>query len=308
MEALLEGLSRSARLHPNAKRAMEDVEVERDLSYREGGDEAHWLDVYRPKGATGRLPVVLHVHGGGFRILSKDTHWMMGVGFARPRGGSEGLLVVNVNYRLAPKHPFPAALEDVCAAWAWTLDRVAEHGGDPSRIVVAGESAGANLVTALALATCFRRSEPFARATFDRGFVPAGVMPFCGLLQVSDIRRFMAQTERVVVRDRMQAVSRGYLGRASGAEAALADPLVVLEGADTPERPLPPFFAACGDADPILDDTRRLAASLRRRGVRVDAPEYPGEPHAFHALLWREQAKRCWRDARAWVDDVLVAD
>lgn len=306
VEALLEGLSRGARLHPEMQRALGDVEVEHDLRYREGGDEAHRLDVYRPKGATGKLPVVLHVHGGGFRILSKDTHWMMGLGFARPRPEGGGLLVVNVNYRLAPKHPFPAALEDVCAAWAWTLDRVADFGGDPERIALAGESAGANLVTALTVATCFRRGEPFARATFDRGAVPRAAMPFCGLLQVSDIARFTAGTESVLVRDRMQAVSQGYLGRASGAEAALADPLVLLEGSDLPERSLPPFFAACGGADPIVDDTRRLADALRRRGVPVDAPEYAGEPHAFHALLWRTQAQRCWDDALCWVRGVLA--
>src|SRR5215475_13278057 len=77
------GLSRLGRLHPRANPRRHGAEVERDVAYRPTGLAAHTLDVYRPAGVRGPLPIVLYVHVGGFRILSKDTHWMMGIGFAR---------------------------------------------------------------------------------------------------------------------------------------------------------------------------------------------------------------------------------
>ena len=105
---------------------------------------------------------MFYVHGGAFHLLSKDTHWLMGLVFAR-----FGYLVVNISYRLAPKHPYPAAIEDTCDAYRWLAQRVAALGGDPDRVVVAGESAGGNLITALTIAACQRRTEPWARAVFD---------------------------------------------------------------------------------------------------------------------------------------------
>ena len=110
----------------------------------------------------------------------------MGLIFAR-----RGYVVVNINYRLAPEHPYPAAIEDTCAAWRWLLDNISTYGGDPNRIAVAGESAGANLVMALTVACCYPREEPWARAVFDAGKVPKVVAPACGLFQVSDMRRYL---------------------------------------------------------------------------------------------------------------------
>src|SRR5262249_8451053 len=151
------------------------------------GRDHHRLDVYRPlrERRSAPWPVVLYVHGGGFRILSKDTHWMMGLAFAR-----NGYLVFNINYRLAPRHPFPAALSDAADAYAGVARNAASFGGDLSRLVVAGESAGANLAAALAVAACYRRSEPWSRTVWDTGLVPRAALPACGILQVSDTERF----------------------------------------------------------------------------------------------------------------------
>ena len=122
-------------------RVARSIEVIRDVSYCDSGKHAHLLDVFRPESAS-PLPIVLYVHGGGFSMLSKDTHHFMAMAFAR-----RGYLVFNVNYRLAPKHPYPAALEDVSLAYRWTVEHAAEFGGDTSRLVLAGESAGANVET-----------------------------------------------------------------------------------------------------------------------------------------------------------------
>jgi acetyl esterase len=288
------GIARAGMLHPKARPERHNVQVVRDLPYREGGLPEHRLDVYRPLGAAGPVPVVLYVHGGGFRILSKDTHWIMGLAFAR-----RGYLVFNISYRLAPRHRFPAALEDVCAALDWVGKNAARFGGDPSQVAFAGESAGANLVTALTVATHYERPEPWARAAFETGLTPRAVIAACGLLQVTDTPRFRRRWPhlRSFINDRLLEVEDAYLGdpsRHAPGALELANPLMVFERGDRPARALPPFFAPCGTKDPLLDDTRRLQAALGSMGVECDARFYPGELHAFHALVFRPNARRCW--------------
>lgn len=293
-------LAAAGRLAPNARPERHGVERRSDIAYAGTGPE-HRLDVYRPRDRAKPLPVVLYVHGGGFRILSKDTHWVMGLVFARA-----GYVVFNINYRLAPRHPFPAGLQDVATAYAWVLDHAHEYGGDASRLVLAGESAGANLVTAATIATVQRREEPWARALFDRGQVPRVVMPACGLLQVTDPERFLRPPHAVswFVFDRLHEVADAYLTQApaDAYSRELADPLCLLEGATAFTRPLPAFFAPVGTRDPVIADHHRLAAALRRRGISHEVPEYRGEPHAFHAMMFRANARQCWRDTFRFLD------
>jgi acetyl esterase len=289
------GLSRLGTLHPLARPERHGVIVEREIAYHTSALPEHRLDVYRPAHADGPRPVVLYVHGGGFRILSKDTHWLMGLAFAK-----RGYVVFNISYRLAPEHRFPAALEDTCEALAWVKENAVRWGGDPERIVFAGESAGANLVTSLALACCYEREEPFARRVFELGVRPRAVIPACGIFQVTDVQRFARRRPgkiRRFVMDRLEEVSHGYLGRTPAHEGRaldLADPVCMLERGEQPVRPLPPFFLPVGTRDPLLDDTRRLARALERLGVEAETRFYPGEIHAFHALVFRQSARACW--------------
>jgi acetyl esterase len=290
--------SRSARWLPISRPGVHGIEVERNLAYRDTGLAEHTLDVYRPKGRSGPLPVVLYIHGGGFRILSKDTHWVFGLVFAR-----RGYLVLNVNYRLAPQHRFPSAIEDVCAAWQWALANVERLGGDPKRIVVAGESAGANLTAALTLATTYRRHEPFARAVFDAGVVPTAAVPACGLFQVSNPERFGLSPG--FFNDRLAEVTDAYLhGTPLDHEQSLdlADPVVALERGEAPHRTLQPFFLPCGEWDHLKRDSVRMAAALQAVGGRAEARLYPRGPHAFHAFVFTPSALRCWKDTFGFLD------
>jgi len=293
VDGFFRGMARAGRLHPTAAPRRHGVSVARNVSYVPDGRPEHLLDVYYPTSNEGRpWPVVLYVHGGGFRILSKDSHWLMGLAFAR-----RGFVVFNINYRLAPRHRFPAAMEDACAALVWVAKNAARYGGDTGRMVLAGESAGANLVTSLTLASCYERPEPYARPVWDLGLLPRAVLPVCGMYQVSDPQRFWRRRPLSTwVRDRLREPTLAYLGPSPDPVATeLADPLRVLERGDPPERPLPPFFTAVGTKDPLLDDTRRLEAVLGRMGVTCEARYYEGEVHAFHALIWRANARRCWR-------------
>jgi acetyl esterase len=293
------------RLHPKARPEAHGVELVPDVAYRPGGARDHLLDVYRPMHREGPLPVVLYVHGGGFRLLSKDTHWVMGLAFAR-----RGYLVFNINYRLAPEHPFPAAIDDVCAAYGWVAENAAQYGGDVGRLALAGESAGANLVTSLAVATSYARPEPWAKVAWDASARPRAVVAACGVLQVTDPERFRRRKAHLspFVHDRIQEVYNAYIGsgRERGDDLDLADPLLVIERA-APERPLPPFYAPVGTRDPLLDDTRRLKAALDRHGVPCEASYYEGELHAFHAAVFRPNARRCWRETYAFLERHLGA-
>jgi acetyl esterase len=299
-DAAWRALGTFSRRLPQAQPERHGVERVDDVRYADDDMPEHTLDVYRPAKRSGPLPVVLYVHGGSFRILSKDTHWLMSIAFSR-----RGYVVFNVNYRLAPRHPYPAAVEDACAALAWVMENAARYGGDPRRLVLAGESAGANLVTSLAIATSYPRPEPWARRVWASGARPSAVLPACGLLQVSDIERF-SRRKRLsrFLRDRLREVEEAYLQtrELSATHRDLADPLVMLERGEKPERPLPPFFAGVGTRDPLLDDTRRLGAALDRLGVPCEVRYYPGEIHAFHALVWRTEARAFWRDTFAFLD------
>ncbi|MFH1812461.1 MAG: alpha/beta hydrolase [Pseudomonadota bacterium] len=305
MEVLFESLAALGRLHPMARLERHGVEVLRDVAYRDGNLREHRLDVYRPvQRGTEPLPVCLYLHGGGFRILSKETHWLMGLLFAR-----RGYVVFNASYRLAPQHPFPAALEDAGDALAWVAHNAPAFGGDLSRLVLAGESAGANLATALSVCCCFERPEPVARTVYELGVVPRGVVPACGILQASDAERFGRRKKLPrFVEARMLEVGHGYLPDGGGPGRELADPLCLLEQ-DTPsQRPLPAFYIPVGTSDPLLDDTRRLAAALERRGVPCKASYFPGEVHAFHAFIWREAARTCWRETFEFLEQHVPHD
>jgi acetyl esterase len=295
------GVSNASGRLPIAKPGFHGIEVERNVPYLGSGQDHHLLDIWRPRERSGPLPVVLYIHGGRFARLSKDTHWLFNLVFAR-----RGYLVFSINYRLAPTHRFPAAVEDVCAAWRWLQENAARYGGDLNRVVVAGESAGGNLTTALTLATCYRRPEPFARAVYDLGAVPKAVMPACAVLEVSKPERFTFRTS--YMEDRMQEMAEDYLhGIAVDAEHGLdlADPIVPLERGLKPDRPLPPFFAPVGTWDPLIVDTQRLAAALQRLNVRCEARYYPRGLHAFHGFVFTPQARQCWREAFTFLDDVL---
>jgi len=303
IELVLRTVSGSMKLHPASNPERHGVEVIKDLSYGPGG-VAHALDVYRPHFGERPLPVVLYLHGGGFRILSKDTHWMMGLGFSRA-----GYLVVNANYRLAPHNPYPAAAEDAARALEWVWDNIEEYGGDPSRVIVAGESAGGNLATALTIACTFDRPEPFAQRLFERERVPVAAVPLCAMLEVSNADRYLRNQELPVwMRDRVYMVCNGYLGdyvKRDLDDRGLADPLRVLESGAEPLRPLPPFYASCGDDDPILDDTRRLDKALTARKVKNKVGYYWNQGHAFQALVYKPSAKHAMRDCLGFLDKVL---
>jgi len=125
------------------KAAWAGVAIQRDIAY--GSDPLQKLDVFAPDGAQGKkLPVLLFVHGGGF--TRGDKHGDFYPDNITLWAAKNGMVGVNIDYRLAPANPWPAGVKDLASAIAWTHANIAKYGGDPGHIVLFGHSAGANHV------------------------------------------------------------------------------------------------------------------------------------------------------------------
>lgn len=278
----------------------QELKLFKDISYVQDADPAHKLDVWAPK-TPGPHPAVLFVHGGGFSMLSKDTHWIMARAFAR-----SGFVVFNANYRLAPEHPYPAPLQDVALALAWIKDNASHYGADLEQLVFCGESAGANLITALALMTSQRFDEPWASAVYELNLQPKAIVPACGILQVTDVERLATGklTDHVILPQIRQA-SHSYLPPHSAmTESLLASPLLVIEQLK-PTRALPAIFAPVGDKDPLRPDSLRLVKAAQALGTIAQVRTYAGGVHSFMAFMWTPLARQCWDEIFCFLDEIL---
>lgn len=304
IEKAARAASGAAAMTPLGNMEKHGIERLRDIPYitdeNGGAITEHLLDVWRPKDRSGPLPVLMYVHGGGFRILSKDVHWMFGLEFAKL-----GFVVFNINYRLVPKHGFPDGLTDVMAAYRWVLDNAEAYGGDVDRLVLAGESAGANLSLATTLSMCRRYDDvPFAAGMADVPVLPKVVIPYCGILEVRNIERLITPEVPGWIAARMRSVSEMYATLADAAPAAharLADPLVELETHTDWHRPLPPMFSTVGSKDPLVDDTARLEKAMQALGRPAETHVVPGGIHAFQAMTFQAAAQTSWDLTRAYL-------
>ena len=153
----------------------------------------------------------------------------------------------------------------------------------------------------VAIASAYQRPEPWARQVFEARAHPRVALPACGLLQVSNPGRFVDRALPFFITDILENCADNYLpGDGTERVPELADPLVFMEQAGAPDRPLPAFFLPVGTRDPLQDDTRRMESALSRLGVPCQARYYKGELHAFHALIWRQAARDCWKEMMAF--------
>jgi acetyl esterase/lipase len=268
-----------------------DVEVVRDLPYAE--HPALRLDLWRHAGiktrAHGALaPVVVCIHGGAFNALSKDSHWM----FAPPlvRGG---YLVAHVDYRLAPQHTYPDALQDVCAATLWIHAHIHSFGGDPNHLVFLGDSAGANLAVAVALLCSIQRPEPFAQRLFAAQIQPRAVLAAFGAYQVTQRSDFWVAN----------TLHGHYLRSARGAQTdvALADPVAWLASRPQVCRALPPFYLTTCRSDVTKSDSLALQRELDAVGAANEFREYADGFHVFPMVWFTQLSQNYWRDTLAFL-------
>jgi monoterpene epsilon-lactone hydrolase len=251
------GFAPAGRLHP----VPDDVRVS---EVNAGGVLAHWLAA--PGADSGR--VLLFLHGGGFELGSLRSDGEL----AARLGRASGMRVLFPEYRLAPEHPFPAAIDDVLAAWHWLR---AERGLSASSIAVAGDSAGGGLATALLVAT-----RDAAQA------LPAAAVlmsPTVDLTSSGVSMTERASQDPFSTPAMLRQFAAGYLAGADP-RSPLASPLFAsLTG-------LPPLLIQVGTADLLLSDSERLAAAAAKAGVDVTLEVGEGLPHVYPILLGTPEA------------------
>jgi acetyl esterase/lipase len=144
---------------PLALRPSADIcNVERNIAY--GADPRHRLDIFRPATGSGARPIVVYVHGGGFVGGDKGADGAPFYNNVGAWAAHSGFVGVTMTYRLAPAFPWPAGAEDVAAAIAWLRANAGQYGGDPARIVLIGQSAGAAHVASYVTMTRFHSDRP----------------------------------------------------------------------------------------------------------------------------------------------------
>ncbi|WP_424215100.1 alpha/beta hydrolase [Streptomyces sp. BI20] len=226
--------------------------------------------IYRPDSgrATGPRPTVVFLHGGGFVLCDLDTHDTT----ARRLCLAADAVVVSVDYRRAPEHPAPAAALDAYAALRWAGEHAADLGGDPGALVVAGDSAGANLAVA-ALLLAVEHGGPA---------VALQALAYPALTADLDLP---AHRENAVGYYLTTAHMAWFWEQYLGAEGDPADPLISpLRAAPEALSALPPAHVVAAGCDPLRDDAVRWAERLRAGGVRAELDVRPGMFHGFLAV------------------------
>lgn len=203
---------------------------------------------------------LLYLHGGGYGLGSTATHRAL----VSRLSDATGLRALTVDYRLAPEHPFPAAVEDAVAAYRG-LER---DGTDPQRVVLAGDSAGGGLVIATMLALRDAGLDLPAAAVCLSPWVDLDVAAHAGASDPED---------PMVARDELRMMAALYLGGVDP-RSPLASPVY----GDL--RGLPPLLVQVGAVETLLDDSRHLAARIRAARGRVTLEEWPGMMHVWHAF------------------------
>jgi len=227
-------------------------------------------DIMVPRGRA-PFPVVLYLHGGGWAFGSALSFRKVGMTFAE-----RGVLAVLLNYRLAPEHPFPAALDDIATAIHWLGLHAPSYGGEADRLAIGGDSAGGNLALAAAI-----RGPDALRQRLSALLLLYGVYDLAGAL------------ERAHQHPGLVLQVRNYIGR-----RPMTDPLVSPRFARFP--PLPPCFLLEGGSDPFVGgEAAALAAALTAACIEHELRIVRGMPHGF---LQRVDLDGCEAGWRAMID------
>ena len=218
--------------------------------------------VNTPRPSDTPLPVLIYFHGGGLMLLDADDFQPVCTALA---AGAD-CIVVNVDYRRTPEHPFPQPLDDAFAVYQWCLEHAAEVGGDPARIAVGGDSAGGYLAAAICLDA-------------KRLDVP---QPVLQLLVYPDIDA-TNRSESMMTIDAFIGVDQVIELHAAHCGDQLLDPRVSpIHAAD--HSGLAPACILLAGHDPFVDQGRAYAAVLRAAGVPVTLSCYEGTIHAFFTM------------------------
>jgi acetyl esterase len=235
--------------------------------------------VYRPEGDAPK-PAIVYYHGGGWVIGSLDTH----DGGCRAFANAADAVVISVDYRLAPEHPFPAPVDDAVAALAWVHDHAGELGVDPTRVAVAGDSAGGNLAAVVAQVS---RDEGGPPVCFQLLIYPVTDYVFDDASMNENAEGYF------LTRDAMKWFYSHYLTDPAEGENPRVSPQRApdLSG-------LAPAFVITAEFDPLRDQGVAYAAAMAAAGTQVDGQTYDGMFHGFLSMVeWIDAGKVAFDDA-----------
>lgn len=228
--------------------------------------------IYWPPDADTPLPVVVFYHGGGFALGDLDTHEPV----ARAHAVGARAIVVSVDYRLAPEHPFPAGVDDSWAALQWVAEHAADLGGDPDRIAVAGDSAGGNLAAVMAH---LARNNGGPALAFQLLWYPVVTADL-------SLPSFTENANAPILdRDVIDAFLTWYLP-----DLDITDPTALpatLAPANAPDLSgLPPAYIGTAEHDPLRDDGARYAELLNAAGVPAELSNEPTLVHGYASFAF----------------------
>ena len=230
--------------------------------------------VFVPKGAGKRPPLIVYLHGGGFVQLSPETHAKL----TKQIAAGTGAIVVSVDYRLAPENPYPAGLEDCLAAFRWARGNAPALGGDPTRIAVAGDSAGGNLAAATTLRLLAAGEEPPSAAVL--------LVSWLDLAMDTPSFRTFGPDDPVIDDIGMNFYRESY----APAPEQWDDPFV------SPQRGellrFPPTCVVVGAIDPLYDDGLLFTQKLQAAGRDAVLLAYDGMPHEFMLFPGIDEGQR----------------
>ena len=268
-----------------------NVDSVENISYAED-DKWHLLDLYRPKDAEGKLPVLLNIHGGAWVYGDKKVYAPYCMYLT-----TQGFAVVNASYRLAPKHTFPAPLEDVGAMVEWVVDHAEEYGLDVSNLFFVGDSAGAHLATAY---TAVQLNEAYANSfpgiKVDERFIPKGLLLNCGVFDMEVEWKKQGRALTPFLTD--------LLG-----ETPTVETVKQMSPAQYITSGFPPVHLTTSNGDFLRKHSYRLKEVLEKKGVEVVFKEY-GEKkkpqgHVFHLNLKNKVGQECNADQLEFVKQIM---
>jgi len=222
--------------------------------------------VYAPEGRA-PFPALVYFHGGGWVIGNLETH----DGLCRHLANAAGALVVSVDYRLAPEHPFPAPGEDAYTATRWVAANAGALGGDARRIAVGGDSAGGNLAAVVSLMARDRGGPPLV---FQLLVYPVTDAPSANTASYRENAEGYFLTARMM---------RWFWNHYCGKNPDLYDPYLCPLRAKS-LKDLPPALVVTAEFDPLRDEGEAYGARLREAGNQVLVKRYPGMIHGFFGM------------------------
>jgi len=234
------------------------------------------------------LPVLVYFHGGGWVLGDLDSVDSL----CRSLANAADCVVVSVDYRLAPEHKFPAAVEDAYSATKWTANNATSFSGDPKRIAVGGDSAGGNLAAAVSLMARDKHGPPIV---FQLLIYPATNHAFDTISYSDNAEGYWLS------KDDMRWFWNHYLRGEEDGRNPYASPS---RAADLSS--LPPAFVMTAEFDPLRDEGEAYAARLREYGVPVKVARYDGMIHDFVNIAELRQSRVAIGEAAAEMRKVFA--